>query len=623
MIAVARNPSTMPIAKLSLAASGALVVVLALVSVCSALEASLGVDGARSLCKDVTSAFKGELYAGKHATSKTGKVCVPWSSVETKMRTGYEHNLCRAPPASPTLVQPWCNVHAPNGVDIVEESCDVCDGSPTTDDYCGGSCAGIYDCSDGAVPSTAQESCCFQLVCYIGQHHFGCPTRRVSMSKSGRIHCLCDGDDLCYHEEADLLDSRCNQGKVTHANGKTENVSGFHSSCTSCTCNDPNGQPRDKVPPRAFAIKSRTYPPTDLDALEKEVKERLASCVYNVWHFTWKRPELDEKDFNGEHRHGFEPLTATGCCDMTVGVAIGSVLLHYPEAIVLLWSNDVDEEQFRREVVDSPRLRIVRTNELELTKDTPAEAWFRYHKKTSAETVKWSDLMRYVIMYRFGGSYLDADAVMIKPIHNTFQQNHVPNCNTTRVFSYVDDSVDKGSVPGYIKDATVSVKREYYFHYQNGLLFGFQANDELWPIVIDKFVKAFAASASFFAGGPQDFSSAIFNAHEEGKIPMPHIMPPGTLCYMGSEHVNNDKVARISRIFDNMSNAKYVVLHTNLQEGNPKHDSTMYHIYQNIMHQFRETTGFQSKYLDMDYPHYKKFPKLQPVTKCKLSCSEF
>ena len=93
----------------------------------------------------------------------------------------------------------------------------------------------------------------------------------------------------------------------------------------------------------------------------------------------------------------------TGCCDRIVAMALTSALVHYPDAIVLLWSNDLSQAQVQSELVKSDQLRVVHFNETVLAHDTPAAVWLQGHEASHFESVKWSDLFRYMLMYLFGG----------------------------------------------------------------------------------------------------------------------------------------------------------------------------------------------------------------------------
>ncbi|RYR14121.1 hypothetical protein Ahy_B04g070759 isoform A [Arachis hypogaea] len=98
-----------------------------------------------------------------------------------------------------------------------------------------------------------------------------------------------------------------------------------------------------------------------------------------------------------------------------------SLLFHHPEACVVIFSETMELDFFKDTFVkDGYKVTIVMPNLDELLKGTPAHifssVWFEW-RKTKFYATHYSELIRLVALYRYGGIYLDSDIIVLKPIY--------------------------------------------------------------------------------------------------------------------------------------------------------------------------------------------------------------
>ncbi|MED6206826.1 hypothetical protein PIB30_030272 [Stylosanthes scabra] len=97
-----------------------------------------------------------------------------------------------------------------------------------------------------------------------------------------------------------------------------------------------------------------------------------------------------------------------------------SLLFHHPEACVVVFSETIELDFFKDTFVkDGYKVAVVMPNLDELLKGTPAHifssVWFEW-RKTKFYATHYSELIRLVALYKYGGIYLDSDILVLKPI---------------------------------------------------------------------------------------------------------------------------------------------------------------------------------------------------------------
>eukprot|EP00039_Didymoeca_costata_P010489 m.141318 g.141318 ORF g.141318 m.141318 type:complete len:875 (+) comp14844_c0_seq5:131-2755(+) len=343
----------------------------------------------------------------------------------------------------------------------------------------------------------------------------------------------------------------------------------------------------------------------------KWLQERTTQCPYSVFHFTWKVPSVNDKATPSGGKLPSRVLansTFTGCCDRTVALAISSVLVHYPDAIVILWLSakdgklreDLTQDRLRQQVVNSNRLYLVKAGEKmleELSQGTDAQRWFKSHAKTAHEAVKWSDMLRLVLLWKLGGTYLDSDAVTINPVTRIIQDRHAPICNRTRIFSRFRSNSIHMLPASYMEGETTEKERDSaYFYVQNGLLFGFPPGDPVFKRAIKTFVTRYeSGNTGFFVGGPMDFSRNLREEMDEEmqqsstKVSRFHFVHNSRLCIMAGDRPNRHNMTKTQRmIFIDRSFKKdksgafdtALLWHTDLDNGDLDVGSAAWHLLQ-------------------------------------------
>lgn len=101
---------------------------------------------------------------------------------------------------------------------------------------------------------------------------------------------------------------------------------------------------------------------------------------------------------------------------------IYSTRIFNPTHDIIIISNSLKQEEF------DPKYKIlVRTWDLSLFDDTPFPKSLVEQHYITANPRERSDLIRMILLYKFGGSYMDTDDVAIKPINQT-KENIVSRC---------------------------------------------------------------------------------------------------------------------------------------------------------------------------------------------------
>ncbi|KAK6284142.1 hypothetical protein POUND7_003094 [Theobroma cacao] len=97
-----------------------------------------------------------------------------------------------------------------------------------------------------------------------------------------------------------------------------------------------------------------------------------------------------------------------------------SLLAQHRDACVILFSETIELDFFKESFVkDGYKVAVAMPNLDELLKDTFTHAfasvWFEW-RKTKFYAIHYSELVRLAALYKYGGIYLDADIIVLKPL---------------------------------------------------------------------------------------------------------------------------------------------------------------------------------------------------------------
>eukprot|EP00050_Salpingoeca_kvevrii_P020370 m.97735 g.97735 ORF g.97735 m.97735 type:complete len:434 (+) comp8833_c2_seq2:323-1624(+) len=299
---------------------------------------------------------------------------------------------------------------------------------------------------------------------------------------------------------------------------------------------------------------------------------------YSPFHLIWKAPKAEQE---GGRRSGLTSTSITGCCDKIVKLCILSLLVHYPRARVLLWTNDFDQKQLTT-LVDDPRVAVRNYDVHELSKDTPAASWFASHETGKFESVHFADMMRLLLLYRFGGSYVDVDSVAMESIPSLGARLGLPKENMTLLAARSDDNcasrfdnrnVASNSiyVKGTYKEAGASM-RNCSFFLSNGLLFGFPPKFWFFEHAMTIFARDYRAKC-WACHGPS-LMARVFNEGLRKRLPVPHILPWRHMLLFAAERFLFNKVKPGSELAPLNDPRQRIFLHLELDKGDLFDNST-------------------------------------------------
>ena len=265
----------------------------------------------------------------------------------------------------------------------------------------------------------------------------------------------------------------------------------------------------------------------------------------------------------------------------------------------------------RKKLVNSSRVRLIHLDEkigLRLAAGTPAESWMQSHVQSPVEATRWSDLLRQLIMYKIGGTYLDAAAITINPVTQLHRFYGTSNCAYIRMLSRMKPHFkDRGHIPNVLlQDDSYNQSRRFYV--QNKLLFGFAAGDPVFLETISVLVKAFQnARTGFFVGGPQEFSKAVAATFVANPNRSRMLFPVAARLYVLSGDKPNRRNRLSLRSFlrqafkpDTVSGALQQALlwYTDFNEGDMEIGSVAWHVQQWYTHTLQDTSGNLQPLLD-------------------------
>ena len=99
---------------------------------------------------------------------------------------------------------------------------------------------------------------------------------------------------------------------------------------------------------------------------------------------------------------------------------IESIFYHHPFARVIVHSNTLPQDHFNVLTETGYRIRVQPYDLLEMLNDSPARDFTTNKLEEAKKGPYWyshmCDLLRYLIIYRYGGIYMDTDMILVKPV---------------------------------------------------------------------------------------------------------------------------------------------------------------------------------------------------------------
>ncbi|KAL8167963.1 hypothetical protein V2J09_009462 [Rumex salicifolius] len=144
-----------------------------------------------------------------------------------------------------------------------------------------------------------------------------------------------------------------------------------------------------------------------------------------------------------------------------------SLLFHHLDACVIIFSETVELDFFKEFAKDGFKVAVVMPNLEELLKATPtsifASVWYEW-RKTKFYSTHYSELVRLAALYKYGGVYLDADVIVLRPISSLK--------NTVGMEDIAANSPLNGAVMAFRKNSPFIEEclLEFYASYDDTLL---------------------------------------------------------------------------------------------------------------------------------------------------------
>ncbi|KAL6657777.1 hypothetical protein ACP70R_005557 [Stipagrostis hirtigluma subsp. patula] len=145
-----------------------------------------------------------------------------------------------------------------------------------------------------------------------------------------------------------------------------------------------------------------------------------------------------------------------------------SLLRHHPDACVVMLSETLELQFFRKFVDEGYKVAVAVPNLDELLESTPthifASVWYEW-RQAKHYPLHYSELVRLAALYKYGGIYLDSDIIVIKPL--TSLQNSIG-----AVKEVSETSSFSGAVLAFEKQSPFLAEclKEFYSTYDDTLL---------------------------------------------------------------------------------------------------------------------------------------------------------
>jgi hypothetical protein len=236
-------------------------------------------------------------------------------------------------------------------------------------------------------------------------------------------------------------------------------------------------------------------------------------------HVIWGRPLPSiDKTFNSKTRI-FDNSSYTGCCDQLVELALKSYVKNLPGGYTIyLWNiggwdsigflrsiglhNDAEEGATSSS--SSSSHTVVKPMEFDPKIEMIEEPELIHIYEQVQAVVPRGDFVRYYVMKKHGGSYVDLDGILVRSIP---YQDGVPMMNLSPTAQNTAKDLQTCAGRGYFRQPHTCIL-------SNGLFVGFPANHVVFHIIIDTIQKEkrTCGGKSYFCYGPEWMTRALLNA---------------------------------------------------------------------------------------------------------------
>ena len=231
-----------------------------------------------------------------------------------------------------------------------------------------------------------------------------------------------------------------------------------------------------------------------------------------ILHVLWGRPlSTIDRTFAGKERT-FDEDSFTGCCDQLVELALKSYVENLPKGYsVYFWNiGGWDSVGFLRHIGlytdnddDDDESVTIKPMEfdpqIEMAADEPQ--LINIYQQLQA-VVPRGDFVRYYVMKKYGGSYVDLDGVLVRPIP---YKVGIPMMNLSPT-SQTNLDLLSCTGRGYVRQPGACIL-------SNGLFVGFPADHAIFHIIMMTIKKETrtCGGKSYFCYGPQWMTRVILN----------------------------------------------------------------------------------------------------------------
>lgn len=220
-------------------------------------------------------------------------------------------------------------------------------------------------------------------------------------------------------------------------------------------------------------------------------------AVPPILHVVWGRPLPSDKGYGGVDRV-LDDNSFTGCCDQMIELALRSYLAHIPEGFWIYFWNmggwdlvgylhhiGLNGTSIRPMSFD-PKIQLAGESEL-----------LQVYQSLSS-VVPRSDFVRYTVMRNYGGSYVDLDGVMVRPL----PFDGVPRINISP--TKARDKHQNCTGEGYIREPETCIL-------SNNMFVGFPIGHDIFNIIIGTIRSEIrtCGGKSFFCYGPNWVSTTL------------------------------------------------------------------------------------------------------------------
>jgi hypothetical protein len=230
-----------------------------------------------------------------------------------------------------------------------------------------------------------------------------------------------------------------------------------------------------------------------------------------ILHVLWGRPlSTIDSTYNGKERK-FDEDSFTGCCDQLVELALKSYVENLPKGYSIYFWNigGWDSVGFLRHIGlytdndDDDESVAIKPMEfdpqIEMAADEPQ--LINIYQQLQA-VVPRGDFVRYYVMKKYGGSYVDLDGVLVRSIP---YKEGIPMMNLSPA-SQTNLDLLSCTGRGYVRQPSACIL-------SNGLFVGFPANHAIFHIIMMTIKKETrtCGGKSYFCYGPQWMTRVILN----------------------------------------------------------------------------------------------------------------